>query len=140
MLLSEILLCEKPIVMYRLRSTPQDKEIKQDKEQVNIDYTKERRAKDSNGKFREFSFKTGKQDYNTRIRIYGKQNSKSPCWVHCTCPNFRYTWNWVLTNKDSSNLYQTLDKSPEIRNPERKIGICKHLKAAFEWLKNERGF
>lgn len=105
-----------------------------------LEYVKERRGKDKvQGPFREFSFKAGKKDYKTRVRVFGEQSSRSPVWVHCTCPNFRYQWDWVLTQKESSTLFKTKDKQPNVRNPKKNKSVCKHVASALDWLKKDRG-
>jgi len=135
MRLSQTLLLERPMALYQLR-----RNIGSEVKQTAITYKKERRATNAKyGKFREFSFETGEEGYNTRVRVYGQQSSRSPAWVHCTCPNFRYVWDWVLTQRETSDLYRTRNKPPDVRNPQRKRGVCKHVAAALEWLKKERG-
>ena len=44
---------------------------------------------------------------------------------NCTCPRFLYTWNWALWAKSASVLNATNDP-PDITNPRRLLGTCKH--------------
>ena len=44
---------------------------------------------------------------------------------NCSCPRFTFTWNWVLWSKHASVL-NAINSSPDITNPQRHIGSCKH--------------
>jgi hypothetical protein len=44
---------------------------------------------------------------------------------NCSCPRFTFVWNWVLWAKSASVLNAT-NEPPDITNPRKLIGGCKH--------------
>ena len=61
-----------------------------------------------------------------------------PCVVDCSCPDFRHRYAYANNKQGASpigndSLNKCINKSPDIRNPRQKIGMCKHLLS----LKNE---
>lgn len=142
--LTELLLLETPIAIYQLRKGIDPEVLKKAREigtSGKVTYDGERRGKDSQkNDYREFKFTVGEHDRKVRVRVFGKPtSSRNPTWVHCDCGDFRYRWDWVLTKKESSSLYQTKNRPPVIRNPEKKRSVCKHVAAAFDWLRKEKG-
>lgn len=64
---------------------------------------------------------------------------KLPVVVDCTCPDFRYRWAWVNKQRGASrvgqqSLNQAHNRAPRITNPSGKIGLCKHLLAAKNYI------
>lgn len=64
---------------------------------------------------------------------------KLPVVVDCNCPDFRYRWAWVAKQRGASkvgsqSMNQALDRAPRITNPQGKIGLCKHLLAARNYI------
>jgi len=79
------------------------------------------------------------------IRFYRPRQGQSmplqhvPCMVDCTCPDFRYRWAWVLKQRKSSmvgttSMNQALNLPPDKTNPRRRIGLCKHILAARDYI------
>jgi len=50
---------------------------------------------------------------------------KSSFKVHCTCPSFKYHYQYVATNKGDAIYPQ--ETPADIRNPLNKGAMCKHL-------------
>lgn len=48
----------------------------------------------------------------------------------CNCPDFQYRWRWVLSELGAAPP-GPVDEPPDITNPSRQPGICKHLLAVF---------
>jgi hypothetical protein len=79
------------------------------------------------------------------IRFFRPRNNQPielqhvPCMVDCTCPDFRYRWAWVLKNRGSSrvgvrSMNQALNLPPNITNPRKHIGLCKHILALRDYI------
>jgi len=139
--LGELILLETPIALYQLRKgLDPDVVAKAQEIAPTVQYIGDRRGKTPDkDAYREFKFSVGENNNNVRVRVFGKSSSRSPAWVHCDCGDFRYRWDWLLTKKESSSLYNTADEPPNVRNPEKKRGFCKHVAAALEWLKQDKG-
>ncbi len=81
-----------------------------------------------------------KQRRYSYIRFYGPPDPKSPVWVWCSCQDFGYRLEWVLTQMGCSTLatgysgqgVQIINEPPDIKNPQKKPGLCKHLLMAAE--------
>jgi len=77
---------------------------------------------------------SGKKRY-TYIRFYGPPSLDTPVWVWCSCEHFAYTYEWVLAKYKSSTIsagYNSVGVSirpepPQIRNPNKYPGACKHI-------------
>ena len=73
--------------------------------------------------------------YFLSMRIYGrvgrtgriKENNR--CWVHCSCPYFRYYLEVSLAARGSSSVVTSTGAFPKIRNPNMRPHLCKHLVA-----------
>lgn len=64
---------------------------------------------------------------------------KLPVVVDCTCPDFKFRWAWANKQRGASkvggqSLNQAHDRAPRITNPSNKIGLCKHLLAARNYI------
>jgi len=76
----------------------------------------------------------------TYIRFYGPPDPKTPVWVWCSCEDFAYRLEWVLTQIGCSTISagysergtKIINKPPDIKNPQRKPGLCKHLLVASQ--------
>lgn len=53
---------------------------------------------------------------------------------NCECARFNFTWNWVLWAKYGSIL-TCLNEPPNITNPRRLIGLCKHGIESLKYIK-----
>jgi len=107
---------------------------------VSTHFMGERAGKDPNGAYRQFSFDV-KGKYKPKVRVYTDKavNSRSGAWVTCNCNDFKYRWEVVLADRGSSKLKSADDVQPEIRNPQKKAGVCKHIYAALVYLRDEHG-
>ena len=62
-----------------------------------------------------------------------------PVVIDCTCPDYRYRWAWANKQRGASkvgsqSLNQAHDRAPRITNPTNKVGLCKHLLAAKNYI------
>lgn len=53
----------------------------------------------------------------------------------CSCFDFRYRWDWVLSQKDASDRLQAIDQAPNITNPTHHLSLCKHLVKVAERMR-----
>jgi len=82
---------------------------------------------------------SGKKRYSY-VRFYGPPDAKTPVWVWCSCEDFGYRLEWVLSKIGCSSLAtgysnqgpEIINQPPDIRNPQKKPGLCKHLLFAAE--------
>lgn len=99
--------------------------------------------------FHTFNFKSYPSTTGLRHRGYIKFErprhgrpmpaEKIPVVVDCTCPDFRYRWAWANKQRGASrvgsqSLNQAHDRAPRITNPGNKVGLCKHLLAAKNYI------
>lgn len=93
------------------------------------------------GRFRSFRFIAGehKERYAVEVRLYGKINGIAPAWVNCGCKDHRYKWEWALASRESAGLIHARDQKPIILNPRLLKATCKHVHAALEWLRWNKG-
>lgn len=99
--------------------------------------------------FHTFNFKSFPSTTGLRHRGYIKfekpshgrpmPSEKIPVVVDCTCPDFRYRWAWANKQRGASrvgsqSLNQAHDRAPRITNPGNKVGLCKHLLAARNYI------
>ena len=74
------------------------------------------------------------------VRFYGPPDPKTPVWVWCSCEHFAYTLEWVLAQIGCSTIatgysdrgIDIVNAPPDIRNPQKRLGLCKHLLGAAE--------
>ena len=74
------------------------------------------------------------------VRFFGPPDPKTPAWVWCSCEDFAYRLEWVLAQIGCSTRspgysgrgVEIINEPPDIRNPQRKAGLCKHLLLAAE--------
>jgi hypothetical protein len=79
-----------------------------------------------------------KRRHHAYIRFYGPPNVNTPVWVWCSCEHFAYTYEWILAQIGCSSLatgYNSdgvaiTNQPPDIRNPQKRPGLCKHLLVA----------
>lgn len=62
-----------------------------------------------------------------------------PCEVDCTCPDYRYRFAWVNKQRragrvGAGTMNQAHNRAPNITNPRRVPGLCKHILAAREFI------
>ncbi len=107
---------------------------------VSVELLKERGGKDTNGPYRQFFFDADSK-YSPKVRIYTDKpvNSRSGAWVTCDCNDFKYRWEVVLTGRGSSKLSNADNVEPNVKNPKKVAGVCKHLYACLEYLRVEHG-
>ena len=99
--------------------------------------------------FHTFNFKSYPSTTGLRHRGYIKferpshnrpmPSEKIPCVVDCTCPDFRYRWAWANKQRGAArigpqSMNQCIDRAPRITNPSGKVGLCKHLLAARNYI------
>lgn len=99
--------------------------------------------------FHTFNFKSFPSTTGLRHRGYikfekpknGKPTvaEKLPVVVDCGCPDFRYRWAWSNKQRGASrvgtqSLNQAHDRAPVKTNPSNKVGLCKHLLAARDYI------
>ncbi len=105
---------------------------------------------DGNDETRFFRFKsnpstTGKrhQGFIKFIDYDRKQGSvsegKMACHVDCDCEDFKYRYAYVDAAKNASSigdksLNKCINRPPNIMNPKKRIGLCKHLIRLKEYL------
>jgi len=110
---------------------------------ANLKFVSEKNGNDKQrGKYRSFRFQAGEHEktYDLEVRLFGdKINGDSHAWVNCGCGDHRYKWEWALATRGSAALIHALDKKPLIRNPKLLKATCKHVHAALEWLRWNRG-
>lgn len=58
-------------------------------------------------------------------------DDKLHCKCSCSCPDFLYTWEVALNKKRAAEIEYSNGESPDIRNPARVAGTCKHLVALY---------
>ena len=134
---------KKPVALNKLRYNEPLERSKRAKD-VGLKFSKERRGTDkTSGKYRAFKFTAGTEEkrYDLEVRIFWEGGAKgtSPAWVMCNCPDHRYSWEWALTQRHSSSLRSAKNKRPNVRNPKLLKATCKHVHAALEWLRWEKG-
>lgn len=74
------------------------------------------------------------------VRFYGPPDPKTPVWVWCSCEDFAYRLEWILAQIGCSTIstgyskqgVDIINQPPDIRNPQKKPGLCKHLLLAAE--------
>lgn len=66
-----------------------------------------------------------------RLVIYSTNNKQrlngGHIKVHCTCSDFMFTYEWVLTQLGAADLINATNEDPGIRNPSHRPGVCCHL-------------
>jgi len=134
---------QKPVALNKLRYNEPLERARRAKN-VGLKFEGERRGTDKkSGKYRAFKFTAGEHEarYNVEVRVFWENGAKgtSPAWVMCTCPDHRYSWEWSLAKRNSSSLRHAKNERPDIRNPRLLKATCKHVHAALEWLRWERG-
>ena len=71
--------------------------------------------------------------YHMTMRIYGRASKAGKikenhrCWVHCSCPYFRYYLEVSLAARGSSSVVTSTGAFPKVRNPGMRPHLCKHL-------------
>lgn len=74
-----------------------------------------------------------------RIKSFFREEIDLNVHVGCSCPDFKFKWHWVLHKGGSSHYpsgagFDAMDSPPNRTNPDRRIGMCKHLVAAKDFL------
>jgi hypothetical protein len=132
---------KKPVAVNKLRyNEPLDRARKA--KNVNLQFLGEVPGVDPvGGRFRSYRFIAGEHDtrYAIEVRLYGRVNGLAPAWVNCECGDHRYKWEWALASRESAGLVHALDQRPVVRNPALLKATCKHVHAALEWLRWEKG-
>ena len=52
--------------------------------------------------------------------------------VSCSCDDFKFRSEWVLAEKGAAEIEYSDGSPPDVTNPQRRIGQCKHLIALWE--------
>ena len=75
------------------------------------------------------------------IRFYGKPDVKTPVWVWCSCPYFKYYLEVALSYRNGTSIKTdggptgrrpVRNAPPNVRNPHQDLYLCKHLVVAAE--------
>jgi hypothetical protein len=70
----------------------------------------------------------------TPVDYTGKISDCPSIVFNCNCPRFTFVWNWALWSKNASVLNAT-NQPPDITNPRRLLGTCKHGIVAMKAIK-----
>jgi len=75
------------------------------------------------------------------IRFFGAPDIKTPVWVWCSCPYFKYYLEVALSYRNGTDIKTSGGPSgrtpvrnapPNVRNPNQLLYLCKHLVVAAE--------
>lgn len=69
--------------------------------------------------------------------LKGSDLRKMDVKVSCDCPDFMYRFEVANNKKGASNITYSNGKDPNIRNPNKRPGICKHLLATLDYLTDD---
>jgi hypothetical protein len=61
-------------------------------------------------------------------------------WVHCSCPNFLYVWEYALAQHGGSDIISGNGNPPTTTNPSLIPGVCKHVVACVTASKSQPAF
>ena len=151
MLLTEIarqILCEKMSFSQLLRiSTPSRKKRARDMKVTKLPVLSSR-----NGKYWNFQYRSGPSNNTTGKSWKGrisfpvpKKNTSAEnlmCEVDCGCPDYRYRWAYANNAQDAGPMgFNSLNKcngqAPDATNPKKQPGLCKHLIALKDQLRQK---
>lgn len=59
---------------------------------------------------------------------------KMRCKCNCNCEDFKYSFEVANAKKGLSSVEVSNGQSPDIRNPDGKVGMCKHLLSLIKYL------
>ena len=59
---------------------------------------------------------------------------KMRCKCNCGCEDFKYSFEVANAKKGLSSVEVSNGQSPDIRNPDGKVGMCKHLLSLIKYL------
>lgn len=75
--------------------------------------------------------------YVSSIKFLDKQLNVK---VSCSCPDFVYAgWEWVLASHGAADIIYGNGDPPDEKNPNYRIGCCKHILALRELIKKKHG-
>jgi len=74
-----------------------------------------------------FAVKCTSRTRNSMVWWFGDIGPKTPVWVWCNCPFFKYYLEVADANKGSSDVIDSNGQPPRIRNPRGVPYLCKHL-------------
>lgn len=57
--------------------------------------------------------------------------------VSCSCPDFMYTWETVLHDKGAAEIEYSNGDPSLIRNPQQRVGACKHTIKLLQKIKDK---
>lgn len=57
--------------------------------------------------------------------------------VSCTCSDFWATWEYALNKKGAADIKYCNGQPPDIKNPRRIPGVCKHLYRFLKSIKSK---
>jgi len=60
------------------------------------------------------------------------------CWVHCSCPFFKYNLEVVLAKTGNSSVIKSNGDLPVVRNPNMIPYLCKHINKSYAKAINEK--
>ena len=56
---------------------------------------------------------------------------KKECWVHCSCPFFKYNLEVALAKTGNSSVIKSNGDLPVVRNPDMIPYLCKHINKSY---------
>lgn len=71
----------------------------------------------------------------TPVSYKGKISLCPGIVTNCECERDKFMWNWVRWSKYGANLI-AFNKPPNITNPPRFIGVCKHQIMVLKYIKD----
>lgn len=75
--------------------------------------------------------------YTSSIKFLDKQLNVK---VSCSCPDYTFAgWEYANHLAGASDLIYGNGEPPTIKNPQNKIGLCKHLLALRAFIQNKHG-
>jgi hypothetical protein len=80
-----------------------------------------------------------KPKFLARVRNFFRDEIDLQVHVHCTCPDFKYRWHWILAKNNCSHQptgigFDATDQPPDKTNPRGLISMCKHLVVAKDYV------
>lgn len=78
-----------------------------------------------------------RKTYHVTFKFYDVDPEKNEdlrtkeCWVHCSCPFFKYNLEVVLSKSKNSSVIKSNGALPVVRNPDMVPYLCKHIYKAY---------
>ncbi len=80
------------------------------------------------------------RDQNKYVSSVKFLDKKLNCKVSCSCPDFVFAgWEWSNAQVGASDIIYGNGEPPDIKNPGHRPGLCKHLLALRQLIKDKHG-